>query len=260
MDDVLIYRKKIFCLFNLCLTANLETKNYLSQLNAKNIHFNGNIKLINNIDKDKIKNLNEKILLKKRFWIAASTHNNEEIFCLKTHLKLKEKYKDIITIIAPRHISRVDNIKQLSDGFNLNTQILDNDELILNDKEIIIINSFGVLSKYFKYAKSVFVGKSTIKRLENDGGQNPIDAVKLGCKVYHGPYVYNFKEIYEILAKNNISKEINNFLELSENLILDLEDPFKKENQISNLINNLGQKTLTDTIKNIDNLLTNEIK
>jgi len=252
--------KKIFCLFNLCLTANLETKNYLSQLNAKNIHFNGNIKLINNIDKDKIKNLNEKILLKKRFWIAASTHNNEEIFCLKTHLKLKEKYKDIITIIAPRHISRVDNIKQLSEGFNLNTQILDNDELILNDKEIIIINSFGVLSKYFKYAKSVFVGKSTIKRLENDGGQNPIDAVKLGCKVYHGPYVYNFKEIYEILAKNNISKEINNFLELSENLILDLEDPFKKENQISNLINNLGQKTLTDTIKNIDNFLTNEIK
>ena len=82
----------------------------------------------------------------------------------------------------------------------------------------------------------------------------------MGCKVYHGPYVYNFKEIYEILAKNNISKEINNFLELSENLILDLEDPFKKENQISNLINNLGQKTLTDTIKNIDNLLTNEIK
>ena len=40
------------------------------------------------------------------------------------------------------------------------------------------------------------------------GGQNPIDAAKLGCKIYHGPYVYNFKEIYEILKKNNISKEI----------------------------------------------------
>ena len=51
--------------------------------------------------------LNEKILLKNRFWLAASTHKGEEIFCLKTHLKLKEKYKDIITIIAPRHIERV---------------------------------------------------------------------------------------------------------------------------------------------------------
>ncbi len=252
--------RKIFCLFNLCLTANLETKNYLSQLNAKNIYFNGNIKLIYNIDKDNIKNLNEKILLKKRFWIAASTHNNEEIFCLKTHLKLKEKYKDIITIIAPRHISRVNDIKQLSEGLNLNTQILDNDDLILKNKEIIIINSFGVLSKYFKYAKSVFIGKSMIKKLENDGGQNPIDAIKLGCKVYHGPYVYNFKETYEILAKNKVSKEINNFLELSENLILDLEDPFKKESQISNSINDLGQKTLTDTIKNINNFLANEIQ
>ena len=62
------------------------------------------------------------------------------------------------------------------------------------------------------------------------------------------------------MAKNKISKKINNFLELGENLNLDLEDPLKKENQISNSINNLGRKTLTDTIKNINNFLINEIK
>ena len=46
-----------------------------------------------------------------------------------------------------------------------------------------------------------------IKKLKNDGGQNPIEAAKLKCKIYHGPYVYNFEEIYEILEKNNISKK-----------------------------------------------------
>ena len=44
-------------------------------------------------------------------------------------------------------------------------------------------------------------------------GKNPIDAAKLGCKVYHGPYIYNFQEIYEIL-KNNISTEIKDSLNL----------------------------------------------
>ena len=49
-----------------------------------------------------------------------------------------------------------------------------------------------MLNSYYKYAKSVFIGKSTIKKLEKVGGQNPIDAAKLGCKII-GPYAYNFK-------------------------------------------------------------------
>ena len=100
--------------------------------------------------------------------------------------------------------------------------------IILKNKEIIIINSFGNLPKFFKYAKSVFIGKSTIKKFKNVGGQNPIDAAKLGCKIYHGPYVYNFKEIYEILKKNNISKEINNYDELAKILIQDFNNLKKK--------------------------------
>ena len=38
-----------------------------------------------------------------------------------------------------------------------------------------------------------------LKKLHKVSGQNPIEAAKLGCKIYHGPYVYNFKEIYELL-------------------------------------------------------------
>ena len=252
--------KKIFSLFDLCLASNLETKKYLEELGAKNIYFNGNIKLINKLDENKIENLSEKILLKNRFWIAASTHKGEDILCLKTHLKLKEKYNDIITIIAPRHIERSYNIKSLSETLNLKAQILNKNDLINEDNEIIIINTFGALQNFFKYAKSVFIGKSTIKKLENDGGQNPIDAAKLKCKIYHGPYVYNFKEIYEILEKNNIAKQIKSYEELSDYLVEDLKSIQKKDDQIANAINDLGQKTLTDTMKYINNFLFNEIK
>ena len=247
--------KRIFQSFDLCLCSNDETKKYLEKLNTKNVHFKGNIKLIDKVNESKIDDLNEDFLLKKRFWFAASTHKEEDIICLETHIKLKEKFKDIVTIIAPRHINRCDEIKSLFEKSNLNVQILKKNNKILQNKEIIIINYFGALNDYFKYAKSVFIGKSMIEKLKNDGGQNPIEAAKLRCKIYHGPFVYNFREIYEILEKNSISKMIKNYEELSDNLMIDLNDPLKKNNEISTEIENLGQKTLNDTMTLLNNFL-----
>ena len=247
--------KKIFNIFDLCLASNNETKDYLKKLDTKNVYFNGNIKLISKIDEKKIKNLNANFLSSRRFWLAASTHKGEELFSLKVHKKIKEKYADILTIIAPRHIDRSKEIYDLSNNLNLKTQLLNEGEIISDEKEIIIINSFNILENYFKYAKSVFIGKSLLKELKSDSGQNPIDAVKLRCQVYHGPYVYNFEEIYEILKKNNIARKIEGLEDLSSNLINDLESPFKKETKISNQIEILGQKTLEETMKNINNFI-----
>ena len=251
--------RKIFLSIDLFLASNLETKEFLNKLGLKNVILNGNIKLISKIDKEKIDNPNEEALLKKRFWIAASTHEGEEAFCLKTHLQIKQKYNEIITIIFPRHIERVNQIKKLSESLGLKSQILNKGEIFLDNKEIIIVNSFGELQKYFYFAKSVFIGKSLIKKLQNEGGQNPIEAAKLGCKIYHGPYVYNFKEIYEIFDNEGISIKIENPNELNTFLLEDLKNSTKNKNDISNLINILEEKVLKSTMKNINNILSNEI-
>ena len=107
-------------------------------------------------------------------------------------------------------------------------QILNKDEKINEKNEIVIINYFGALQNYFKYIKSVFIGKSLSKKFENNGGQNPIEAAKLNCKIYHGQYVYNFQDIYKILEENNLSQKIYNHKELSKNLIQDLIKTDKK--------------------------------
>ena len=247
--------KKIFGVFSLCMCANTKTKTFLEKLELKNIYFKGNIKLIESINQKKIENNNKDFLLKKRFWFASSIHQEEAIFCLKTHLDLKVKFKDIITIIAPRHIQRTEEIKSLCEKFNLNVQVLNKNETILEDKEIIIINYFGFLNNYFKYSKSVFIGKSMVKKLKNEGGQNPIEAAKLNCKVYHGPYVYNFEDIYELLEQNNISKKVESYSDLSNNLILDLKIPNKKSDKNLDTLKRLEQKTLTDTMSLIKKFL-----
>ena len=248
----------IFSKFKLFLASNKETINYLNKLGAKNIIYNGNIKLLSEVNVESINNLNKDALLKSKFWLSASTHDGEEDFCLKTHLLLKNEFHKLKTLIAPRHINRSNKIKKLCDRYNLNSQILNENDQIRYDSEIIIINSFGVLNQFYKYAVSVFIGKSTLKILKNVGGQNPIDAAKLGCKIYHGPYVYNFSEIYEILKNLKISNQVSSPEELFNYLKQDLVQSKKVNTDVNSSINNLSKKIFEITMSNINKFILNE--
>ena len=236
----------------------METKKYLKEFNSNNIFYKGNLKLTNKININNIENIYKEFLEKEIFWLAANTHNGEEIYCIKTHLKLQKRFKNITTVIAPRHTNRSKDIKDLCKKFGLKCQILNKNEKMINKIDVVIINFFGHLDSFFYYAKSVFIGKSMLKKFQKEGGQSPVEAAKLGCKVYHGAFVYNFEEIYEILKKNKISKEINDTDELARNISDDFSN-FKKDDQsFINLMNILGQKTLNENMKEINKFLFNE--
>ena len=256
---VLPVAKKIFKNFSLCLSSNKETEKYLYKFNAKNIFYVGNIKLISEkmIIEDEIDS-NVNILSKKKFWCAISTHDEEEKFCLNVHLKLKEKNQNISIMVAPRHIERVSQIKELCDQLKLSTQVINKDDIINKNADVIIINSFGNLKKFIKFSKSAFVGKSLLSKFKDKGGQNPLDAVKVGCKIYHGPFVDNFSEIYKILEINDISKEINNEIDLKNFLVKDFKENHKNIHKYSSLLDKLSQKTLSETMKYINKFLLNE--
>ena len=83
------------------------------------------------------------------------------------------------------------------------------------------------------------------KKLIKVGGQNPIEPAKCGCKIYHGPYVSNFKEIYSYLNEKKIALKVNDEIELSENLLKDIKNNIDKKN-IEDL-NSYGEKILTLT-------------
>ena len=249
------FSKKIFNKFSLCLTASKEAKKYFKDLNVRNVKYIGNLKLSSSTQLEKTKNF-DKILIKNRIWCAASTHEGEELLCLKTHINLKKIYKNIITILVPRHINRISEIKKLCDELNLSSQILNGKrDSIKNKNEIILINYFGGLPKYFHHAKSVFIGKSTLINLKENSGQNPIEAAKLGCKIYHGPYVNNFKEIYELFNSLNISEQIIDDRELTKKLIIDLKSRKKNVNMINGSLNKLGKNVLNKSIKEINKFI-----
>ena len=55
----------------------------------------------------------------------------------------------------------------------------------------------GELGLFYRFAPIVFMGGSLVPH----GGQNPIEAIKLGASIVHGPHVFNFSDVYEALDK-----------------------------------------------------------
>ena len=111
--------------------------------------------------------------------------------------ELKNKYKNLIAIIIPRHISRTNEIIDQLKQIGLNVHVHEPERKIDNKTDIYLVNSYGATKSFYSICKNVFLGGSLI----NHGGQNPLEAARYGCNVLHGPFVENFEEIYNFLKK-----------------------------------------------------------
>ena len=240
--------KNLFEKFDICLSSNIQSKKYLKVLGAKKIKYIGNLKF-SQTEKNEVgleKNL-KNFLSSKKIWCAASTHHTEEKICALAHKKLKKKYKNLLTIIIPRHIDRSDNIIDEIKKLNLKVYTHDAKNKISDKTDIYLVNSYGKTKSFFKICKTVFLGGSIIKH----GGQNPLEAVRFGCKVLHGPNIWNFSEIFSLLNKFNVSNKIIN----TNQLVAHIDKIFKNKSnsqKIRFIINNLGNKILSSTLKEIN--------
>ncbi len=234
--------------YDVCLSSNLKSKKYLKQLGAKKIKFIGNLKFTEsekNIDilDDGLK----KFFLSKKIWCASSTHGIEERICANVHKKLKAKYKNLLTIIIPRHIHRTKEIVNEINNLDLKIYIHNSKQKISDKTDIYLVNSFGQTKSFFKLCKIVFLGGSIIKH----GGQNPLEAARFGCKILHGPNVWNFDEIYALLKKNTVSNKVLN----SNQLLLKVDKMLNNKNNSKNLklkIKNIGNKILNSTLNEVN--------
>ena len=242
----------IFKKITVAYPQNIETKNYLKKLNIKRIDSIGNLKFAENPEEN-LDKISSKFKLKfknRKIWIASSTHKKEELFCANTHIKLKKKVKNLLTIIIPRHIHRAKDIANEIKNLNLKVAFHSSKPKNLNKIDVYIVDTFGETKKFHKIGNSVFLGGSIIKR----GGQNPLEAARFGAKILHGPNVDNFKDIYKLLKSFNVSKTITTSEQLASSII------FIKNKTIGIKIKNIGEKILKKTISELDKLINNEFK
>ena len=244
--------KNLFSQFDVCLSQSKETHKYLKHLGAKKIKLFGNLKFSES-DNEKNNNINnklKKIFKFRKIWCAASTHDTEEKLSALAHKKLKKKYKDLLTIVIPRHIQRANDIINETKDLDLNVQTRSSSNKINNNTDIYLVDTYGESKSFYKICKTVFLGGSLV----NHGGQNPIEAARFGCKIIHGPYVQNFTEVYKLLKTYNISFKIKNV----EQLVHRIDKSFLKKTNFSkktDKLKKLGSIILSKTYTEIDNYL-----
>ena len=244
----------IFKKINFGLSSSKISSFYLKKLGVKKVKYFGNLKFSQSENEKLIKfNYLSKLIKSKKVWCASSTHHNEELLCGLTHLELKKKFKNIFTIVIPRHVERAQSIKKELQKLNLNVYI--HGSHVKPDKkiEVYIVDSYGKTKSIYKYCKNIFLGGSLVKH----GGQNPLEATRYGCKILHGPHVENFKEIYDYLGKLKVSTKIKDHSQLSIKLdkLLSQKNNSKK---IQNKLNKIGDKILNDTYNEIFKFIKNE--
>ena len=241
-----IFATEVFSKISLALPANLETSNYLKKFGVKNVQIAGNLKFYG---KQNIEN-KISISIKKKFknfkvWCASSTHEGEEELIFKIHKKLKKNQKKLITIIIPRHINRISEIVNKVKINNLNYVIHSSKKKIMKNTDIYLVDAYGLTSSFFHLSNITFVGGSVIKH----GGQNPLEPARQGNYVISGPNIWNFVEIYEFLAKNNISTVTSDLSKIEKIINFKLNKKISKYSKSK--INNIGVDILNKNLLQI---------
>jgi len=157
--------------------------------------------------------------------LAASTHSGEDEIIVDIYTKLKQKYKDLKLVIAPRHLTRLDEVENIvgQSGFSYSFRSKDAN---LTIDDIMIIDTMGELSKMFAFSDISFIGGSFNKT----GGHNPLESIIFGKPVISGPSINNFKDIYAIIKNANagfVVKDKYEFIKYADKLLSDKE--FYKE-------------------------------
>ena len=246
------FTNEIFNKITIAYPQNLETKYFLKKLKTNKVKTIGNLKFIeNNYEKfNTISNKLKSQFKTKKIWVASSTHSNEEIFCAKTHIQLKKKIRNLVTIIIPRHIHRTNKIISELESLNLKVTKHSSKNKNIVNTDVYLVDTFGETKKFHKISCSVFLGGSIIKR----GGQNPLEAARYGARILHGPNIDNFKDVYKALSSLKVSKKITSPNELASLII------FKRNKNLGSKIKKIGGKILKETINELDKLINNEFK
>jgi 3-deoxy-D-manno-octulosonic-acid transferase len=126
---------------------------------------------------------------------AASTHPGEEAAVVEMHRRLRNRFPRLLTIIAPRHPDRGSGIVEVANAGGLSAALRSQGRMPDANDDVYVVDTLGELGLVYRLAPIVFVGGS----LASHGGQNPVEPIKLGAAILHGPHVWNFAEIYSAL-------------------------------------------------------------
>jgi 3-deoxy-D-manno-octulosonic-acid transferase len=217
--------------FDVCLAQSQVDAQRFTALGGRNVITTGNLKFdvpAPPADPAKLERLMS-MTRGRPIIVAASTHPGEEDILLQTHRTLAGFFPSLLTVIVPRHPDRGDAIARTVAASGLHVALRSREELPTATTDIYVADTMGELGLFYRLAPIVFVGGSLVEH----GGQNPIEAAKLGASIVHGPHVFNFADVYEALDRAGGAKRADTQEALVKQLGQLLADPAARDLSIA---------------------------
>jgi 3-deoxy-D-manno-octulosonic-acid transferase len=183
--------------FDVCLAQSQTDAERFSVLGCRNVVTTGNLKLdlpAPPADPAKLDRLMA-VTRGRPIIVAASTHPGEEEILIEAHKTLAGFFPQLLTVIVPRHPNRGEAIARTVAESGLTPALRSHEAMPTAVTDVYVADTLGELGLFYRFAPIVFMGGSLVEH----GGQNPIEAVKLGASIVHGPHVFNFTDVYDAL-------------------------------------------------------------
>ena len=158
-------------------------------------------------------------------WIAASTHEGEEMPVLKAHAQVLRQFPDALLLLAPRHPERFKPVAMACRNFGFVTRTRSEDGAAAIDTQCFVVDTLGELLRFYATADVAFVGGSLVPI----GGHNVLEPAALAVPVIVGSQTFNFTEITANLIDSGAALRIEEGDELSATVIKLLADPALRE-------------------------------
>ena len=183
-------------------------------------------------------------------WVAGSTHTGEEEIILNAHQQLREKHPDLILILAPRRIERINEVVALLQKKNLSFARRSSLEI---SEPVILLDTMGELAKVYSLGQIAFIGKSLI---EPGGGHSLIEPLSHGVAVLHGPHIENIGHVADEAHTNGLAFTVHNAEEIVKtvhSLLRHKERRMELAEKAKKLIEDQqgASKKMAETIQNV---------
>jgi 3-deoxy-D-manno-octulosonic-acid transferase len=155
--------------------------------------------------------------------ITGSTHTGEEEALVPLYLHLCAE-KDLLWILAPRHLERLPTIEEMLRSHGLSFDRFS--ELLKGRKRqntLVILDSLGELASLYATATFVFCGGSLVPK----GGHNMMEAAIWGKPVFYGPSIGDFRDAAELLESVQAGFRIDSVLALEEKIRFFRDNPME---------------------------------
>jgi 3-deoxy-D-manno-octulosonic-acid transferase len=188
----------------------------------------GNIKFDVKLDpeiKSKGALLRSQLFANRPVWIAASTHDGEELLVLDAHRVLLERHPDLLLVLVPRHPERFAGVRELVEKQSFNVVSRTGSRPCDPSTEVFLVDTRGEVPLFYAASDIAFVGGSLIPV----GGHNLLEPAAQGLPIITGPHLFNAQKIAEDFIEVEACKVVADSGELAISISDLIDDPLKAE-------------------------------